>query len=68
MKLLPIVSALTQSSRQRKEEQKTSAFAALEDDIMETEEEEVPWGEEDEYMREVVEKGLKKPRKQKEEL
>jgi hypothetical protein len=35
---------------------------------METEEEEVPWGEEDEYMREVVEKGLKKHRKQKEEL
>jgi len=35
---------------------------------METEEEEVPWGEEDEGMRVVVERHPKKPRKQKEVL
>ena len=35
---------------------------------METEEEEVPWGEEDEDMRVVVERRPKNPRKQKEGL
>ena len=35
---------------------------------METEEEEVPWGEEDEDMRVVVVRRTKKPRKQKEGL